>query len=145
MWPSLETCWAPAAENGLTTSDTWASGPRAATILAVRSCTEAAVIEPGDVITTWAGLPDWFGKAWSRMCCTGWEPPERLLEKLLPAICAPTFIPTSPTSQMIKTHHRWSWHQPAMRARPLSSACCDRGRSVGPAGDVTVVVAMGRN
>ena len=27
------------------------------------------------------------------------------------------------------THQRWSWHQPAIRARPLSSAGLDGGRS----------------
>ena len=63
MCPSAEIWWAPAAANGLTTSETWANGVRAATILAVRSCTDAALIGPVAVITTWAGLPFWPGSA----------------------------------------------------------------------------------
>ena len=63
MCPSAEIWWAPAAANGLTASDTWANGVRAATILAVRSCTDAALIGPVDVITTWAGLPFSAGNA----------------------------------------------------------------------------------
>ncbi len=104
----MEIWWAPAAVNGLTTSETWANGRRAATILAVRSCTDAALIGPADVITTWAGLPFWSGKARFRICWTGCAPPVRLLEKLLPAAWANTLEPTRATSQMISTHQRWS-------------------------------------
>ena len=145
MWPSAEIWWAPAGENGLTTSDTWASGESAATILAVRSCTAAAVIGPVEVITTWAGLPFWSGKAWLRICWTGWAPPVRLLEKLLPTAWATTLVPSSATNHTSSTHQRWSWHQPAMRASALSSAGCDAARSVGGTVGVSVVEAMRRN
>ncbi len=100
---------------------------------------------PVVVMTTWAGLPFWLGKAWFRICCTGWAPPVRLLEKLLPSAWATTFDPTRATSQRMSTHQRWSWHQPAIRASPLSSAGCDSGRTFGASVGVMVVVAMGRN
>src|ERR1700674_744488 len=122
MWPSGEIWWAPAGGNGLITCDTWASGRRATTSWAVRPCTEASWMGPADVITTWAGLPAWWGNARFRICCTGCLPPVRLLEKLLPASWAPALTPTRAISQRPRTAHRWSWHHPAIRARPLSSA-----------------------
>src|ERR1700722_9636253 len=99
---------------------------------------------PADVMTTWAGVPFCAGEGWFRVFCTGGAPPVRLLEKLLPAAWATTLVPTNATSQRISTHQRWSWHQPAMRASPLSSAGvdCDRSGTARSSslGDVVVVI-----
>src|ERR1019366_10246088 len=78
-------------------------------------------------MTTWAGLPDAVGNWVFTICWADWVPPDKLLEKLLPADWASTLTATSPTIQAISTHHRWSWHQPARRASALSWAGRDRG------------------
>ena len=101
------------------------------------------MIGPVVVITTWLGLPAWSGKARLRICWTGCAPPVRLLVKALPAAWAPKLKPTKAISQMISTRQRWSWHHPAIRARPLSVA----GREGnGGTGEVfgRVEMAMGR-
>ena len=140
MCPSREICDAPVGANGLVTDATWGSGARAAASSEVRARFAGSVKLPVVVTTTWAGLPEKAGNSASRICCAVWVPPDRLLEKLLPAAWAATLTATRNTIHVTSTHQRWSWHQPATRANALCSAGRDGGTASAAAGGRRSVV-----
>ena len=128
MWPSLEIWCAPSAANGLITADTWGSGaawPPSAVRAWWRGRRTAPVVTDHHLGRT-AGLvrevavQDLLG----RLGTAG-----QVVGEVAAGGLGHDVDGHQATSQAIRTHQRWSWHQPASRARALSSAGLDVGRS----------------
>ena len=104
-----EIWWAPAAENGLVTLLTWASGRSEATTWLIR-CSLAAI---GVVVwkTTSALSPASAGKRWLRRlaACWDWVLPEvNLFSKWVPTTWATTVMPMMARIHTTRTTRRRS-------------------------------------